>query len=303
MRRIYDPREIRRLFSEGVNVIAALKVKGDQTHTSPSMILYSYDAQAGGYVRALEDPKYRALREAHSAAIASIIAGLPGAPFDGILEAGVGEATTLGLVLEKLPNVSTAFGFDISLSRLLSAKRFLVVRALTKQPTLFTAELEAVPLPDDSVDLVYTSYALEPNGGREGPILAELLRVSRRYLVLIEPGYELADAEGRAHMERHGYVRGLADELRKLGAKILEYETWSHTHNPRNPTQLLVAEKKPGTPNVPRLVSPIGHTPLEARDTVLYAPAEGFAFPVIAGIPCLVPDNAVLVTKLDEFCR
>ena len=51
-------------------------------------------------------------------------------------------------------------------------------------------------------DRKITCHALEPNGGQEEALLAELLRVARLGLVLVEPSYERATPSGRARMER-----------------------------------------------------------------------------------------------------
>ena len=79
---------------------------------------------------------------------------------------------------------------------------------------LFTGDLDRIPLASDSVDVVLTIHAVEPNQGREEAILSELLRVARKHLVMIEPSYELASAEARERMDRLGYVRGTTGSLK-----------------------------------------------------------------------------------------
>ena len=46
---------------------------------------------------------------------------------------------------------------------------------------LFTSDLDRIPLASESVDVVLTIHAVEPNHGREEPILSELLRVARKH--------------------------------------------------------------------------------------------------------------------------
>ena len=75
--------------------------------------------------------------------------------------------------------------------------------------SLFVADMALLPLADSSVDVVFTSHALEPNHGREEQLLKELLRVARRHLLLFEPSWENADQAVRDRMVQHGYVRDL----------------------------------------------------------------------------------------------
>ena len=84
----------------------------------------------------------------------------------------------------------------------------------------FVGEMSGIPLPDNSIDVVMTSHALEPNHRREAQLLGELLRVSQRGLLLFEPSYELGDDAQRANMDQHGYVRSLGDHCRELGVDV-----------------------------------------------------------------------------------
>jgi hypothetical protein len=57
-----------------------------------------------------------------------------------------------------------------------------------------------------SMDVVLTVHAVEPNRGRGKQILSELLRVAKRYLVMIEPRFELGSDVTKSRIERHRYV-------------------------------------------------------------------------------------------------
>lgn len=167
---------------------------------------------------------------------------------------------------------------------------------------LFTGGLDRIPLASGSIDVVLTIHALEPNRGNEEVILAELLRVARRHLVLVEPSYELASAEGRTRMDRLGYVRGLPEVLRRLGYTPRRVERFPYNSNPLNEAALIVVDKPEPAQltDVPSFVSPISGRRLLARRDCWYCPDDGHAFPIIAGIPCLVVESSVLVSKLDQ---
>ncbi len=197
--------------------------------------------QAGSYVAELKDEARRRFKDEFGRRLAGVLDALaPGS----LLDAGVGEATSLAPVLRHMAaQPAHVLGFDLSLSRLLYARGHLEEQR-QDNVVLFTAALDRIPLASASVDVVLTMHAVEPNHGREDVILAELLRVARRYLVMIEPSYELASAEGRARMERLGYVRELPAALERLGHKARRVEPWPLNANPLNPAALIVVDKQ-----------------------------------------------------------
>jgi hypothetical protein len=97
-------------------------------------------------------------------------------------------------------------------------------------------------------------------------------------------------------------VRGLPDHLRALGATIVRHEPFGADVNPSNQAAVMVVDAgERARPRAPAaLVSPLTGTPLRPGDGCLYS-SDGFAFPVIAGIPCLLRDNAVLAARLPEL--
>ncbi len=291
----YNAAELSQLFESGRNVMDWLKEQEHAGTNTPTAILYSYDIQAGSYTTLAARPDIAALKARFAARVAPHIARFSPR---SILDAGCGEATTLAPLLdavgEKRP--VDVLGFDISLSRLLFARENLP----GKGAKLFTAELGRIPLPADAVDVVVTCHALEPNGGQEEALLAELLRVARLGLVLVEPSYERATPSGRARMERLGYVRGLPASLRRLGVVPVVDEPLGVDINPENPAALIVIEKAGAGPRGEgaAFASPISLKPLVRRTDCLFCEEDGHAFPIIDGIPCLTRDSAILVSKL-----
>jgi uncharacterized protein YbaR (Trm112 family) len=152
------------------------------------------------------------------------------------------------------------------------------------------------------VDVVLTIHAVEPNRGREEVILSELLRIARKHVVMVEPSYEFALPEARRRMDRLGYVRRLPDTLKALGHPARLIERWPHNSNPLNEAALIVVDKTPaGVAAQPRFVSPVSGRQLIERKDCWFCPDDGHAFPIIAGIPCLTVETAVLASKLNQF--
>lgn len=293
------PRELRDLYRQGHNIAALMRREQGVDGNTPAIIEMAYDLQAGSYIAALDDPAAAELKARYTAEIAQLLFRL-GEP-TSILEAGVGEATTLAGVVGHLGGATAALGFDLSWSRVATARRWLDEQALG-QVTLFTASLAEIPLGDASVDIVYTSHSIEPNGGAEEPILRELYRVAARYLVLLEPEYDLASDEGRRRMEAHGYCRHLAATARKLGWEVVEHAPWPHVANPLNPTALTVIRKGDAPPaDAPHLVCPRYKTPIEPRGGMLFSPEALVVYPIVGGIPCLRVENGVVASRYDEL--
>lgn len=299
-------RGMRKSFARGENVMAfareALEAEGLAKRNQRLATLIAYDLQAGTYVegaRANPEEKYRWCRQ-----LADLIA--PVSPLGGsLLEVGVGEATTLAGVLTELRCEGwegRAFSFDISWSRIKVANDWL--REQSQAAELFVGDLLNIPLADNSIDVIYTSHSLEPNGGREEEAITECLRVARRAVVLIEPLYKLASAEAQARMQHHGYVRGLRETAERLGAEVIDYRLLDHVTNPLNPSGVLTLHKvslayaELASPLVDNIWQcPLTGAKLEITPQGFFTPDIGIAYPVLAGVPLLRTKHAVVASK------
>jgi hypothetical protein len=290
-----NPSELKAAYERGENILALLRKAFGSSINTEELIEISYDLQAGSYVRAMQDPVQAAHVDRYAREIARLLHQY-GAPIS-LLEAGVGEATTLTRVLQNYGSKAIeAHGFDLCWSRIYRAKEWLAHERLP-EVALCTASLRRIPYASNSFDVVYTSHSIEPNGGFELEILAELYRVASRYLILLEPAYELAASEAQARMAKHGYCRDLPGHAERLGFKVISYELFPFIRNPLNPTGLIVIEKDPARSTArPAFECPNYRTPLLKHDQFYYSP-EGFCvYPVLAGIPCLRLDNSIIAS-------
>lgn len=204
-------------------------------------------------------------------------------------------------VLEKLSHIPEySLGFDLSWSRVAYGLRYLSEKQI--QGSLFVADLFNIPLADESIDIVYTSHSLEPNGGREKEAIKELLRVARHAVVLIEPIYELASPEAQERMRYHGYIRGLKDVATQLGAVVTNYKLLDFTANPLNPSGLLLLEKAT-TVNSSLGISwscPLTRTRLQDIGDVFESKETGLVYPVLRGIPMLTSSHAIVASAITD---
>lgn len=290
--------DVKAAYARGENAMEFLrKATGDSRNSVVSTLL-AYDLQAGSYVdNARANP---AGRQLWCGQLSRLLQPYLSAQ-SSILEVGCGEATTLAGVLESLESAPLyALGFDISWSRCAEGLAWLSEN--NAEARLFVADLFEIPLEDSSIDVVYTSHSIEPNGGREEQAIAELLRVARHAVVLVEPIYELASPVAQARMTHHGYVRGLKETAERLGAVVKDYRLLDHIENPLNPSGVLVLEKGK-TPNAesdkaPSWRCPLTRTALSDLGDALFSKDSGLAYPVLRGVPLLTTAHGVVASKL-----
>jgi uncharacterized protein YbaR (Trm112 family)/predicted O-methyltransferase YrrM len=286
---------IKELYDKGENIISYLKAQNDTQETTLEDILISYDFQAGNYMRkALNVPDFR---KEFCVNLKRVFMEL--GSIDSMLEIGVGEATTLGILLNQMETLpKNVFGFDISWSRIKYANQFIQHLGLDTKTNirLCMGDLFNAPFADASIDLVYTAHSIEPNGGKEREALKELYRIAKKYIVLLEPAFELADEKSKERMLNHGYVTKLRQTADELGYNVLTHRLFHPTTNPLNPTGLMIIEKVNGENNPASFACPVTKEPLEYIKGAYFSKKALLAYPVIDGIPCLLPQNAIVAT-------
>lgn len=292
--------ELRQAYSRGENITQLL------TNSNPGLdrsviIEIAYDIQSGSYTKiALESP---GILKRYACEIYDLAKPYLAENFV-ILDCGAGELTTLSALSEHLPAQCQLLACDISLSRLKVGRRFAerAMRGdLARDLSLFVADMARLPLADSSVDVVFTSHALEPNHGRESDLLAELLRVARRQLLLFEPSWENADDLVCARMETHGYVRDLPQHIGAAGGRLVSVGPLPNPLNPLNPTYCYVVEPLVNKESQPSFADqsfqcPRSGHPLHKQQSYWWSQEGGWAYPEIDGIVCLRENHGVLMS-------
>ncbi len=300
---------MRAVYSRGGNAMEWRRerfgaVSGRRTENDLLATLVAYDLQAGSYVSVARANSAKNLRWCKQ--LAQLLSGVV-TEGDAILEVGVGEATSLaGVLKEGLFKPSLALGFDVSWSRVDEGRKWLAENG--QDAALFVADLLNIPLADHSVDVVYSSHSLEPNGGKESQAIEECLRVARKAVVLVEPIYELASDQAKARMRSHGYVEGLRDIAEALGAVIKDYRLLDYSLNPLNPSGVVCLEKRDQDLIQPAAIEkdampwqcPITGLPIKAGPEFFYAPEVGLAYPVLRGVPMLRAEHAIVASRLES---
>lgn len=297
--------EAKRAFNRGENVTDHLRRQLSTQQNTPAIIEMAYDIQAGTYVKITNDERSFSLSYAREAA--DILS-----PYvfdnDVVLDVGCGELTTLSLIANNLEKeIGALHAFDISWSRIKSGlgfatdnmKPFMLDRLRT-----FTADMSEIPMMSKSVDVTISSHAIEPNGGREEELLREIFRVTRRTAVLFEPSYEMNSTDGRKRMDKLGYVRNLGEAARNVGGREVKITPLSNFANPLNPTAAYIIQMDDRIMVPPQGADPFtdpgDDTLLQRYSSFFFSPESGLSYPIIAGIPILRSNAAVLTSAMAE---
>lgn len=286
--------------NQNVNIIQYLKDMTDEKDNSLEDIMISYDFQAGTYIKSYKEN--REWKNKFIERLVNIITNLD-CEKRKIFEGGVGEAVTLIPLLNAM-NLKFSWygGLDISYSRIKAAQDFAKEESKHKcgEQNLFVGDLFNIPLKDNSIEIVYTCHSMEPNGGREKELLKELYRITKNYLILLEPAYELAEKEAKERMELYGYVKGLYNTAITLGYNVIEYGLYGISANPLNPTGIMIIKKNntDDEKTTQPICCPLTKTKLIKTGNAYFSQESLLAYPIINGVPCLTVQNAIIATKM-----
>tara|TARA_B110000259_G_C14018835_1_gene402317 strand:+ start:513 stop:1421 length:909 start_codon:yes stop_codon:yes gene_type:complete len=293
--------EAKKIYKKKQNVTEHLRKQYNVKNNSSEIIEIAYDLQAGSYIE--NTIKNRTNQEKTSALIASELNKFL-LPRSTLLDIGSGELTNLTLILNNLNKIRKVFAFDISWSRIFKGVKFFKDNSKHKINLLypFVADIKSIPLASNSIDVITSCHALEPNGRNLNLLLKELFRVAKDKLVLFEPSYELNSKEGKRRMEKYGYVKGIEKEVIKLGGIVKNIKLIGDPANSLNPTACYVIsvnkKKKYGHKKSPKFTIPGSDFELKRSDNFMISKDTGLSFPILKKIPILKSELAILSTAL-----
>lgn len=295
------PTDIKTLYDQGENITHLLRQSDQSGINTDEIIELAYDLQSGSYSKLmLDDVGTSNKRSAYISEVVGIIKKYCPEP-KSLFKGGTGECVTLVPMLKGFDcEIAHIRGLDISWSRLAYGRHWLAQNNL-KHVQLAMGALSHIPFLDCSFDIVVTSHAMEPNGGREEEILRELHRIAGNFIFLSEPCYEIADQAGQDRMDKLGYVKDLEGTARRLGFNVVEKCILKHSMNPLNPTAVLVIAKPTNLISHPVYACPLSKKRLTQYDSCYYSNEYLCAYPIIEGIPCLRQSAAIVASKLPDL--
>ena len=290
--------ELKKLYANGENITQLLMQQSNGNLNSLDAIKIAYDFQSGDYVRAyMKDNTYhQAISELMHEVIVSSFKS-----FSSILDIGCGELTNTMELFKYFKECTDLHAIDCSLSRLIVGRNFINKNASLKI-SLSAADISSLPYGDDSIDVIVSQHALEPNRGKEKQIIEELLRVSRLGLVLQEPDYENSTEFQKNRMDSLGYVRGIRRVLSDYDVDFRVIPVDFHV-NKNNMSSLFIVNKRPNmnrTTGSASYVEPYSKFILEKNENFYFSKESGLLYPIVKGIPCFDSSTAILCSKFPE---
>lgn len=271
---------LRQAYDQEVNLTELILSWGIPLDFEAISIIYEF--QSGSYTKFTnENPAYS---DSFTSEIAGTIRSFLKEDMT-VLDCGTGEGTSMISILKKL-GMQSGYAIDASISRLLWAQRNSATDGINLN--LAVADIGQLPILDNTVDVVMTVHALEPNYGRESKLIKELGRVSRRFIFLIEPDFEKSSTEQKERMMKLGYVRQLDEAIKKNNFIILDKVSLVNNYNEYNQASITIIDTGKTNEEKSHLtwVDPIQKHKLLPYMNGLRSNL-GIWYPVVNGIPLL----------------
>ena len=160
-------------------------------------------------------------RELHELQMREVIRAAEKYKCGSILEVGGGQLLNIEILIDACPTTELS-AIDLSFNRILAGRNYIREK-LGKDVKVAKANAISLPFPDNHFDLVFSRHALEHMPQDYQGAIDEMVRVSRKAVVLLEPSYELGNISQKLKMISSDYVRGIK---RYFDSKAMDLEEY-----------------------------------------------------------------------------
>ena len=137
-----------------------------------------------------------------------------------IIEVGVGEFTLLLPIVKKSKKINFISGLDLSYERVKSGKAFFEKHNINANHYI-VCDASNLPYADNSFDMVYTHYCLEQVPFLAKKIIDEMIRISSKYIIVMEPSYKFSNKITRHRILTKGFPILNQSHFRNKESKII----------------------------------------------------------------------------------
>jgi len=268
-------RSLKKKFKKNINISSYLKKK---KLNKKDIIKLSYDIQSGSYIKSYDHKKSLKV-------LSPLINEISKYNPNVLLDFGSGELTNFYTMSKKLGNKIQYLACDLSFSRLAKGIEFLKKNSNIKNKTFFVNKGLKLPFKNNSIDVITTCHALEPNKKGGAEIIKELYRVCKNAMVLFEPDYKIANDSQKYRMNKYGYIKNIEKILRKNNYKYKKKET-NFNFNSNNPASIFIIEKKSRKKNTHEFseLYKEKYYKLNFTSEFYYSECDGSIYPILNGI-------------------
>jgi SAM-dependent methyltransferase len=272
----------------------------NKTFSNSEIIKLAYDIQSGSYIKFFKKLNKKKKANVYFPLIKAINDNFKNVKT--ILDFGCGELTTSSYIFKNLNyKIKKYYANDISFNRLLVGSNELK-KKLTKKNynkfKIFCNSDNNLPFKDNSIDLVLTVHALEPNNQYKYKILNELLRVSKLGVILMEPHYEMSNVKQKKRMIRFDYIRGIERILKSKKIKYHIIKKKFHLNNLNKSSIFVLKNNLTKKKQRDNFVDPIKKNDLIKKGNFLYSKKTFRAFPIINDIVIFNEDSQIFLPNL-----
>ena len=137
-----------------------------------------------------------------------------------LIEVGAGELTTLYPVIKKVNNLDFISALELSPNRLKHGNSFLKEKGI-QIDHLIACDASNIPYEDNSFDISFTQYCIEQVPQLAKKIIDEMIRISSKYVIIIEPSYQFSNKITKNRILHKGFPMLKENHFKNLNAKII----------------------------------------------------------------------------------
>lgn len=158
-----------------------------------------------------------------------------------ILEVGCGNCINLYNLKGEYPVKLT--GIDIASNRIKIASEYFGDSIAGIDLIAPLSITEETPFPENHFDVVFSMHCLEQIAYDSRAAIAEMYRIAKKKVVLIEPVYEHGNAAQRLYLTAQDHNRVLLRSIQELGLEVDRCEPLNIQSNPLNQSSIITIAK------------------------------------------------------------
>tara|TARA_B100000902_G_C27253583_1_gene886607 strand:+ start:412 stop:1419 length:1008 start_codon:yes stop_codon:yes gene_type:complete len=139
---------------------------------------------------------------------------------ESLIEIGAGELTTLYPIIKRVNNLKFISALELSPNRLKHGNAFLKEKNI-QIDHLVACDASNIPYEDNSFDISYTQYCIEQVPHLAKRIINEMIRISSKYVITVEPSYQFSNKITRNRILHKGFPMLNEHHFKNLNAKII----------------------------------------------------------------------------------